>query len=177
MLNKPEKFLVTSKDSFGRQTVYDLLPDFKTNLHYIGRLDYMSTGLLLLTNDGEFAQKVIHPKYKLPKVYKVTAKGFISKGKVERLRNGVIIDKRKTNPAIVFVKKRDENITVLKITIFEGRKRQIRRMITAVESEVLKLKRLQIGDLKLAKLPLGSWRFLTRKEVSSLLKYNQDVKE
>ncbi len=104
MLNKPEKFLVTSKDSFGRQTVYDLLPDFKTNLHYIGRLDYMSTGLLLLTNDGDFAQKVIHPKYKLPKVYKVTVKGFISKGKVEKLRKGVIIRQKKDKPAIVYVK-------------------------------------------------------------------------
>jgi 23S rRNA pseudouridine2605 synthase len=175
MLHKPEKYLVTKKDDFGRATVFDILPEFNTNLHYIGRLDYMSTGLLLLTNDGDFAQKVIHPRYKLPKVYKVTVKGFISKKKIDDLRAGIIIEGRKTFPAVVYIKSRNETKTVLKITIFEGRKRQIRKMIKSIGSEVLKLKRLQIGDLKLSKLPIGNWRYLTNKEIDSLLNYKQDV--
>lgn len=174
MLHKPEKYLVTKKDDFGRSTVFDLLPDFETNINYIGRLDYMSTGLLLLTNDGDFAQKVIHPRYKLPKVYKVTAKGFISKKKIDLLRSGILINGRKTLPAIIYIKSRNETKTVLKMTIFEGRKRQIRKMLKSVGSEVMKLKRLQIGNLKLAKLPLGNWRFLTRKEVASLLDHKRE---
>ena len=176
MLHKPEKYLVTKKDDFGRATVYDILPDFNTNLHYIGRLDYMSTGLLLLTNDGDFAQKVIHPRYKLPKVYKVTVKGFISKKKIDDLRRGILIAGRRTLPAVIYIKSRNEVKTVLKVTIFEGRKRQIRKMIKSVGSEVLKLKRLQIGDLKLSKLPIGNWRHLTKKEIDSLKNYKQDEK-
>jgi 23S rRNA pseudouridine2605 synthase len=172
MLNKPKKYLVTTKDDFGRSTVFDLLPKFNANMHYIGRLDYMSSGLLLLTNDGDFAQRIIHPRYKLPKLYKVSAKGFISKSKIDLLKNGIVIEGRKTSPAIVFIKHRDKNKTVLKITIFEGRKRQIRKMIKSIDSEVLELKRLQIGNLKLGKLPVGTFRNLTKKEVDSLENYH-----
>lgn len=168
MLNKPKKYLVSTKDDFGRKTVYDLLPDLQTNLFYIGRLDYMTEGLLLLTNDGDFADKVIHPKYKLPKVYKVVAQGKIDEMQVEKLRSGVVFDGRKTSPAKVFIKHRTENKTTLKLTIYEGRKRQVRRMLKAVGSEVLELKRLQIGHLNLGKLPIGMWRYLTRNELRKL---------
>jgi len=171
MLNKPKKYLVTSKDDFDRKTVFQLLPDFKTHLFSIGRLDYMSEGLLLLTNDGDFANNIIHPKYKLPKLYKVTIKGSISNDKVEELKKGVMVGGKKTNPALVYVKKRTPSKTILKITIFEGRKRQIRYMIKTVGSEVLELRRLQIGNLRLAKLALGEWRFLTKIEVRSLENY------
>ncbi|MBT4575299.1 MAG: rRNA pseudouridine synthase [Candidatus Cloacimonetes bacterium] len=169
MLNKPKKYLVSKKDDFDRRLIYDLLPDFGTNLFYIGRLDYMSEGLLLLTNDGDFAEKIIHPKYKLEKVYKVKIKGKISDANIDQLRTGIILNGKKTKPAIVFVNSVKNNTTTLKITIFEGRKRQIRYMLKSVGSEVLELKRLQIGNVKLYKLPLGMWRMLKPSEVTSLL--------
>jgi len=169
MLNKPKKYLVSKKDDFDRRLIYDLLPDFGTNLFYIGRLDYMSEGLLLLTNDGDFAEKIIHPRFKLEKVYKVKIKGRISDSSIEQLRTGIILNGKKTKPAIVFVNSVKNNTTTLKITIFEGRKRQIRYMLKSVGSEVLDLKRLQIGNVKLNKLPLGMWRMLKPSEVTSLL--------
>ena len=171
MLNKPVKYLVTAKDDFNRRTVFDILPDFKTHLFTVGRLDYMSDGLLLLTNDGDFADKIIHPRNKLPKVYKVTIKGKLDRSALDKLRSGVTIDGKKTKPAIVFVNSSNENKSVLKMTIFEGRKRQIRYMIKTVGSEVQELRRLQIGDVKLGSLPIGMWRILKPKEVESLLKY------
>jgi len=173
MLNKPKNYLVTHRDDFQRKTVYDLLPDFHTHLFAIGRLDYRSEGLLLFTNDGDFAHKIIHPRFKLPKVYKVSVKGKITGLQVQKLQKGVEIDGKKTQPAIVFVKNRYPEKTVLRITIFEGRKRQIRRMIKAVGSEVLELKRLQIGDVKLGKLPIGMWRLLKPNEVLSLINYGK----
>ncbi len=169
MLNKPKKYLVSKKDDFDRRLIYDLLPDFGTNLFYIGRLDYMSEGLLLLTNDGDFAEKIIHPRYKLEKVYKVKIKGRITDANIEQLRTGIVLNGKKTKPAIVFVNNIKNNTTTLKITIFEGRKRQIRYMLKSVGSEVLDLKRLQIGNVKLNKLPLGMWRMLKPSEITSLL--------
>jgi len=169
MLNKPKRYLVSTKDDFDRKLIYELLPDFKTNLFYIGRLDYMSEGLLLLTNDGDFAEKIIHPKYKLQKLYKVKIKGNISDDSIEKLRKGIILNGKKTKPAIVYVNNVKNNTTTLKITIFEGRKRQIRYMLKSVGSEVLELKRLQIGNLKLSKLPIGMWRMLKPSEITSLL--------
>ncbi len=169
MLNKPKKYLVSKKDDFDRKLIYDLLPDFGTNLFYIGRLDYMSEGLLLLTNDGDFAEKIIHPRYKLQKVYKVKIKGKITDENIDKLRKGIVVNGKKTKPAIVFVNNVKNNTTTLKITIFEGRKRQIRYMLKSVGSEVLELKRLQIGNVKLNKLPVGMWRMLKPSEVISLL--------
>ncbi len=169
MLNKPKKYLVSTKDDFDRRLIYDLLPDFGVNLFYIGRLDYMSEGLLLLTNDGDFAEKIIHPKYKLQKLYKVKIKGKISDDSIEKLRKGISLNGKITKPALVYVNGVKNNTTTLKITIFEGRKRQIRYMLKSVGSEVLELKRLQIGNVKLNKLPLGMWRMLKPSEVRSLL--------
>ena len=173
MLNKPNKYVVTKNDELNRNTVYDLLPDFGVNIFSIGRLDYMSEGLLLFTNDGDFSEKIIHPRFKLPKLYKVKVKGNINTTQLEQLRRGVIISGKVTQPAIVHVKRRLSDFTVLRITIFEGRKRQIRYMLKAIGSEVLELKRLQIGNLKLGKLPLGMWRMLKPGEVRSLLNNNE----
>ena len=176
MLNKPKNYLVSSKDDFDRKTVFDLIPDFGVHMFAIGRLDYMSEGLLLLTSDGDFANKIIHPRYKLPKVYKVKIKGVLSEDKIQRLRDGVMISGKITQPALVKVKSKSADSSVLRITIFEGRKRQIRYMIQKVNSEVLELKRLQIGELKLDNLPVGMWRVLKPKEVISL-KMLSDKKE
>ncbi|OQX71939.1 MAG: hypothetical protein B6D62_00615 [Candidatus Cloacimonas sp. 4484_275] len=131
MLNKPKNYLVTHRDDFQRKTVYDLLPDFHTHLFAIGRLDYRSEGLLLFTNDGDFAHKIIHPRFKLPKVYKVSVKGKITGLQVQKLQKGVEIDGKKTQPAIVFVKNRYPEKTVLRITIFET----IFNALTGLEAE------------------------------------------
>lgn len=171
MLNKPKKYLVSTKDDFGRKTIYDLLENFDKSLKYVGRLDYMTEGLLLMSNDGDFVEKVIHPRYKLPKVYKVVAKGRISNEQSDKLRNGVLIDGRKTLPAKVYIKSNLDNKSIVKITIFEGRKRQVRRMFKAIGSEVLELKRLQVGELKLGKLPIGMWRFLNYNEIKKLINW------
>jgi pseudouridine synthase len=173
MLNKPKKYIVTKKDELNRNTVYNLLPDFGYNIFSIGRLDYMSEGLLLFTNDGDFSEKIIHPRFKLPKLYKVKVKGNINTTQLEQLRKGVKISGKVTQPAIVHVKRRTPEATVLRMTIFEGRKRQIRYMLKAVGSEVLELKRLQIGNLKLGKLPTGMWRILKPSEIRSLLNNNE----
>lgn len=172
MLNKPMKYLVSAKDDFDRKTVFDLLPDFKTHLFAIGRLDYMSQGLLLLTNDGDFADRIIHPRNKLPKVYKVTIKDKLSISALKQLRSGVMIDGKLTRPAIVY-QKNSSGKSILRITIFEGRKRQIRYMIKAVGSQVLDLKRLQIGEVKLGNLPIGMWRSLKPNEIKSLIDYDK----
>ncbi|MCK4695550.1 MAG: rRNA pseudouridine synthase, partial [Candidatus Cloacimonetes bacterium] len=167
--------LVSSKDDFGRKTVFDLLPDLKTHLFAVGRLDYMSEGLLLLTNDGDYANRIIHPRNKLPKLYRVVAKGILNFEQVRKLRDGVMIEGKKTKPAVVFVKKNYNDKTNLKITIFEGRKRQIRKMLKSVGSEVLELKRLQIGNLKLGKLPVGMWRWLLPNEVVKLQTFRNKI--
>ena len=177
MQNKPPKYVVTKKDELNRSTVYDLLPDFGVNIFSIGRLDYMSEGLLLFTNDGEFSEKIIHPRYKLPKLYKVKVKGNMNTIQLEQLRRGVEISGKVTLPAIVHVKRRTSEVTILRMTIFEGRKRQIRYMLKAIGSEVLELKRLQIGNLKLGKLPPGMWRMLKPTEIRSLLYYKEQRKK
>ncbi len=170
MMNKPKNYLTTKKDKFNRRIVYDLLPDFDMHIFSIGRLDYLSEGLLLFTSDGDFANKIIHPRYKLSKTYKVLIKGKLSHDQIEHLRNGVMINNRKTKKAKVFVNKVKTNTSELKMIIYEGRKRQIRRMIKKIGSEVLELKRLQIGNLKLGSLPPGMWRVLKPEEVLSLRK-------
>ena len=170
MLNKPRKYIVTKNDEFNRKTVFDLLPDFASNLHAIGRLDYDSEGLLLLTNDGDITNKIIHPSSKIFKTYKVIIKGKITMDNINLLRKGVQIDDFKTQPAKVFLKHSEEEKSELKIEITEGKNRQIRKMIEAIGYEVISLKRIQIGEIKLDKLPIGSWRFLTDREILYLVK-------
>ncbi len=169
MLNKPPNYVVTKSDEFNRKTVYDLLPEEARLLNPIGRLDKDSEGLLLLTNDGEFSNNIIHPRYKLPKAYLVKVKGSINDEKVNRLRSGIIIEDKITNPAKVFLLEKTDSDAYLKIIINEGRKRQIRLMLKAVECEVTELKRTQIGEVSLGNLPRGMWRYLLPKEVLSLI--------
>ncbi len=168
MLNKPLDYVVTKSDEYGRKTVYDLLPEFARALNPVGRLDMDSEGLLILTNDGDLANQITHPRYKLEKVYKVEVQGNLTKDAIEKLRLGVEIEGIKTQSARVFVKSHVGDHFILRITIREGKKRQIRRMVEAVNCKVLHLKRLQIGDINLDKLPIGMWRFLKPTEIISL---------
>ena len=168
MMNKPKNYLVSTRDDFGRRLVYELLPDLDVRLFAVGRLDYRSEGLLLFTSDGKFANQIIHPRYKLPKVYKVKVKGKITNSDLDKLRRGIALNGKKTLPAKVFLNESYRKRQVLKMTIYEGRKRQIRRMIEAVGATVTELKRLQIGHVKLGKLPPGMWRMLYPNEVEEL---------
>ncbi|MCB5230261.1 MAG: pseudouridine synthase [Candidatus Cloacimonas sp.] len=175
-MNKPRGYIVTKSDELNRKTVFDLLPDFGVHVFAVGRLDMDSEGLLLITNDGEFANKVMHPSYKLSKIYKVDIKGRISNNQLKALQEGVEIDGEMTLPARVFVKKSNDEMTTLRMTIFEGKNRQIRRMIDAVGLEVLNLRRLQVGGVKLNDLPTGLYRPLRKFEVEAIYSETGEVK-
>ncbi len=168
MLNKPPGYLVTLKDPFRRPTIKELLPSLKERIYPVGRLDYDSEGLLLLTNNGELAHRLAHPRYRVPKNYVVEVKGVPKSSKISRLERGVYIDGKKTAPARIAKLSGSAKKTLLRIEIHEGRKREVKRMFEAVGHRVLRLKRIGFGGLRLSKLQTGKWRFLTRKEVDSL---------
>ena len=170
MLNKPRGVLTTMSDERGRKCVADLIKDIDVRLYPVGRLDRDSEGMLLMTNDGEFANHIMHPKKHVNKVYRVTVRPNITDEQVVKLENGVVIDGRKTAPAQVRVVSRDkdEGRCVLEIVIREGRNRQIRKMCDTVGLEVARLKRIAIGGVKLGKLRSGMYRDLTDIEVRKL---------
>jgi len=170
MLNKPQGYLVTASDPFKRKTIFELLPKFSARIFSIGRLDKSSCGLLILTNDGDLSNKVLHPKTKIPKVYIVKVKGKLSLSQINKLRVGIILEDSKTLPAKVFTKSYNQSndLTKLRITIYEGRNRQIRKMVDRIGSKVVSLKRVQIGGIKLGRLSKGDWRFLKDKEIKHL---------
>ena len=170
MLNKPIGYVVSRNDEFGRKTVYSLLPEFAKNLHPIGRLDRDTEGLLLLTNEGDITNKITHPSFEIEKTYKIIVKNKIAHEDIIKLREGIKIENYTTMPARVFLKHSDEEKSELRITITEGKNRQVRKMLETLGYQVLSLKRLQIGRLKLEKLPVGMWRFLKDHEVLYLLK-------
>ena len=169
MLNKPVGYVSTVNDQFDRPTVIDLIgEEIKARVFPVGRLDYDTEGLLLLTNDGDFTYKVTHPKFNMDKTYIVTLKGGISPKGLSMLRSGVVIEDYKTSPAEVEMVSCEKGITILKITIHEGKNRQVRKMMEAVGAKVAELKRISIGKVELGTLPLGRWRYLTSHEVSYL---------
>lgn len=170
VMNKPPKYIVSKDDEHGRKTVYELIDDLAQKVFAIGRLDYHSEGLLLLTNDGKLANKLMHPKHKIPKVYKVRVSGKLNSEQIEKLRKGIELDGEKTLPAVVHFKGSKDDTVRLRMVIYEGKYRQIRRMVEAVGAKVIELKRLQIGPIKLGRLPRGMWRPLTPREIEELQK-------
>lgn len=169
MLNKPEGYVSTVSDQFDRPTVLDLLDtEIKSRIFPVGRLDYETSGLLLLTNDGDFTYKVTHPKFHMDKTYIATLKGGITVSGLSKLRRGVKIEDYVTSPAEVEILDAKDGFTAVKITIHEGRNRQVRKMFDAVGSKVYALQRVSIGKVELGNLPLGRWRYLTSHEVSYL---------
>ncbi|MBR7164073.1 MAG: rRNA pseudouridine synthase [Clostridia bacterium] len=168
MLNKPRGYVTTAKDNFDRKTVLDLIPSHLGRLFPVGRLDYDSEGLLLLTNDGDFTYRLTHPRHEVTKSYLVLVSGVPSEQALSALRNGVVIDGRKTMPAKAELKRSESEKSVLLITILEGRNRQVRKMCAAVGHEVLRLRRVAEGPLSLGDLKSGEWRHLTEKEVLRL---------
>ena len=172
LLNKPRGIISSSKDEFNRKTVVDLIETDK-RIYPIGRLDYDTTGLILLTNDGDFVYHITHPKNEITKTYTVTLKGEVSDKEIQSLRDGVILDDGyKTSPAKVkkIMWDEDNNKTRLEIIIHEGKNREVRRMCEAVNKKVLALHRSKIGNLSLDGLKIGKWRYLTDTEVQSLKK-------
>lgn len=169
MLNKPRGYVTTRKDPHAPRTVMELLRDVPVPVFPVGRLDADSEGLLLFTNDGDFANRLLHPRYKLPKTYRVWVRGVPSARVLRRLREGVMLEEGKTAPAQVRLLRSKGNHSVLEITIYEGRKRQIRRMCQAVGHPVVRLMRIAIGDLRLPRdLKPGQWRELTPEELAQL---------
>ena len=168
LLNKPAGYLSTVRDEQNRPTVLDLIPNPSVRLYPIGRLDRDTEGLLLLTNDGEFAHRIMHPRYHVDKVYVAWVFGHPSKESLEKLCSGIKLDDGVTAPAKVNVIEKTKAQTCLEITIHEGRKRQIKRMCRATGHEIRRLKRVQVGPLKLGNLPVGKHRHLSQQEVEKL---------
>ena len=168
LLYKPKGYLTTYRDPEGRPTVYDLVEDAGVWLAPVGRLDLDTSGLLLLTNDTDFAERVMNPEHKVAKTYLVKAATRLSDEQLEQLRQGVQLSDGPTRPAEVRRIRDGAKHTFLELTITEGRNRQVRRMIEAVGSKVLKLVRTAIGPIRIEDLAIGKWRPLTAKEVSAL---------
>ena len=167
MLNKPLEVLSASSDDRGRKTVVDLIKTDK-RIFPIGRLDYMTSGLILLTNDGELFNRLVHPKSEIYKKYYIKIFGEVKKEEIEELKKGVLLEDGKTLPAKVSGIKYDKNKTSMYISIREGRNRQIRRMIEKFGYKVLMLRREKIGELSLGDLKEGKYRELTREEIEYL---------
>jgi 23S rRNA pseudouridine2605 synthase len=176
LLYKPKGFITTRKDPDGRPTVYDLLHDFGKWVVPVGRLDQDSSGLLLLTNDTSFAERVSNPGYKVRKTYLVKASTLLQDQQLDQLRNGVLLDDGPTQPAEVKRLRDSARSTFLEITIREGRNRQVRRMLEAVGSNVRKLVRTEIGGVRIGDLPIGKYRELTAAEVELIAKPAQGAK-
>lgn len=170
VLHKPTSYVTTVTDPEGRRTVMDLIRDVPERLYPVGRLDYDTSGLLLLTNDGQLTQKLLHPSHQFPKVYRVTVLGMPERTTLAQLRSGVELDDGMTQPAKVHVLRQHPRESVVEITIHEGRNRQVRRMFEAVGYPVKRLKRVQFGPLVLDALQTGKWRLLTEDEWEQLYK-------
>ena len=174
LLNKPIGYVTTASDQFNRDTVLDLVK-IKERVVPCGRLDMYTSGALILTNDGDFVYKITHPKHEITKTYTVTLKGIIKNEEVEMLKNGVEIDDNGTpyltQKANVKILKTDieKDISRLEITIHEGKNRQVRKMCEAVGRKVLALHRTKIGNINVKDLKLGTWRYLKKAEIDSLI--------
>ena len=170
LLNKPKNILSTTSDDRNRKTCIDLIDDNK-RIYPIGRLDYDSSGLLLLTNDGDFTNLMLHPRYHLVKKYDVTINGILDNQMISTLQNGIIIDGYKTKPCKIKIQYQDneKNITVLYISLKEGRNRQIKKMMEYYNFKVIKLHRIEFGNLNLGKLKHGEYRKLKKDEINSLI--------
>jgi 23S rRNA pseudouridine2605 synthase len=168
MLNKPREVVTTLSDPLGRMTVKSLLRGVRARVYPVGRLDYDSEGLLLLTNDGDLVQKLLHPSFEVPKTYEVKVKGILTDEEIREISRGVVLSDGRTLPCRIRKIKKTEKNSWLEMTIHEGRNRQIRRMLEKIDHPVLKLKRIRMATLELADLPIGRYRYLTAQEIRFL---------
>ena len=177
VLNKPPGFLTTVSDPFGRPTVMDLLPPGNTRLYPVGRLDLDTSGLLFFTNDGEMALALTHPRHLVEKTYRVKVKGVPGEQKLQNLASGVLLEDGLTAPAKVALDGVESGNAIIKITIREGRKRQIKRMMLHINHPVLSLHRMAVGPLTLGDLKPGEFRCPTEYELAELNKLKLQIKQ
>ncbi len=168
MLNKPEGYVTTAKDQFGRPTVLDLIKGVKERVVPVGRLDYDTSGMLILTNDGDVVYKLTHPKNEINKVYEAKLFGVPDSNTINLFRDGITIEGKKTRPAKIELLRVDGRFSWCNITIHEGRNRQVRKMCQAARHPVATLRRVAEGEIYLGDLKKGSWRYLTNKEIRYL---------
>lgn len=168
-LNKPKGYACTASDEKGRKTIYSLV-NCEERLFSVGRLDYDTEGLILLTNDGDFANRIMHPSYSIEKEYRVNVEGEIKQSELAVLRAGVVVDGERMPEAKVKWMGYENNVTKLSVTIDEGQNRQIRRMFEAIGRSIKLLKRVRIGEIKLGGLKRGDYRDLTESELNSLVR-------
>ena len=176
MMNKPRGYLSSTSDDHGRKCVTELVDGVDARIYPVGRLDLISEGMLLLTDDGELKNRLTHPSHSIEKLYRVKVDGNVSDEQIELLSSALIIDGYKIKPVTVTKGEADESGTVLKMTLTEGRNRQIRKMCEQAGLTVKRLARISIGKLKLNKLPVGKWRYLTDEEVEYLYNATKNVK-
>lgn len=169
LLNKPVGYVTTAKDQFDRKIVLDLIKT-KERVVPVGRLDMYTSGALILSNDGEFINKITHPSHEVEKTYNVTIRGIVNEDEIDKLRNGVDIGGYITKPAKVRILKIDEknNITRLEIKIHEGKNRQIRKMINCIDKNVIALHRVSIGNITVKNMKIGEYRFLKENEIKNI---------
>jgi 23S rRNA pseudouridine2605 synthase len=170
LLNKPRGIVTTLSDEKGRPTVLSLISGLGARVYPVGRLDIDSDGLLLLTNDGALTNKLTHPRHKIPKIYNVTVKGEVSEGALTLLSSPLVIDGYKIQPVKVEIIKKEPSQTILKMTLYEGRNRQIRKMCALADLKITRLTRVALGNIALGSLEVGKWRFLTQSETDYLLR-------
>lgn len=170
MLNKPKGCVTTVKDDLGRKTVMDFVSNIRARLYPVGRLDYDTEGLLILTNDGDLSNRLTHPRNEINKTYVCRISGMLKESERATLEKGVLIDGIKTAPAKVKIVEQDQHHTRCEVTIHEGRNHQVKKMFEAVGKEVEFLKRVAVGDLRLGGLKRGEYRFLNDNEVDYLKK-------
>ncbi|MEG6611792.1 pseudouridine synthase [Pseudoclostridium thermosuccinogenes] len=168
MLNKPVGYISSVRDQFSRNTVVDLIKGVKERIYPVGRLDYDTSGLLLLTNDGDFAFRLTHPKHEMKKTYIAEMEGVPDSNDIESFQNGLRIEDYVTSPAELTVLEKRKSSSIVKVVIHEGKNRQVRKMCDAIGHPVISLKRIAIGDLYLKNLPEGQWRYLKEEEIKML---------
>lgn len=168
MVNKPVGYVTTLKDEKDRKVVTDLIEGVRERIYPVGRLDIDTTGLLILTNDGDLTFKLTHPSNKVSKRYIAIVEGVPTKYELDRFRNGLVIDGRKTSKANIKVAKRYDDESILDISIYEGRNRQVKKMCEKINHPVKKLKRISIGEIELGGLDIGNWRYLNQEEIDYL---------
>ncbi|KAF5063775.1 pseudouridine synthase [Anaerotignum sp.] len=168
MLHKPEGYVTTAKEQFGRPGVMDLVRDVKERIFPVGRLDYDTSGLLLLTNDGDLTYKLTHPKHDVDKTYIAKLYGTPDDMDLQKFRRGVVIDGKQTKPAKMQILEKGERQSTVEIIIHEGRNRQVRKMCEVIKHPIAQLKRVATGELTMGDLPKGKYRHLTPKEIKYL---------
>jgi len=174
ILNKPSGYITSLKDPQGRPVVTDLIHDMSERVFPIGRLDYDSEGLLLMTNDGSFAQRLQHPKFAIPKTYMAKVKGNLTREKVRVIKDGIDLDDGKFVPSDIVLEKINRKSCWIKLTILEGRNRIIRRVFESIGHPVVRLRRIAISDIHLDDLEVGEYRYLQKREVQRLLSLSSE---